>query len=153
VFAGEKSAASAAAFLRHDVAPVYAQAGIVLSEAVCDGGPEFKREFTRACSDLAIARHQLPARSPNLNAFVERFQGSALHLHYRNAFRYRFYTSAKDIDADLQAWLRFYNFERPHRGYRTKGRRPAEIFYAHRPDLLELKGWDLDEFTPQSVRL
>lgn len=81
VFAGEKSAASAAAFLRHDIAPVYAQAGIVLSEAVCDGGPEFKREFTRACSDLAIARHQLPARSPNLNAFVERFQGTVLHLH------------------------------------------------------------------------
>nr|MBA3727871.1 hypothetical protein [Actinomycetota bacterium] len=36
----------------------------------------------------------------------------------------RFYTSAADIDADLAAWLRFYNFERPHRGYRTKGRRP-----------------------------
>lgn len=74
-----------------------------------------------------------------------------LHLHYRTAFRYRFYTSAADIDADLQAWLRFYNFER-HRGYRTNGRRPAEIFYADCPALLAEKGWDADELTPQNVR-
>lgn len=153
VLAGEKSAAKAAAFLELDVAPIYAEAGIELREVIVDGGPEFKREFTASCSRLGVSRHQLPARSPNLNAFVERFQGSVLHLHYRTAFRYRFYTDAGDIDADLQGWMRFYNFERPHRGYRTKGRRPAEIFYANRPDLLELKGWDPDEFIPQSVRL
>lgn len=153
VFAGEKSASAAAAFLRRDVAAVYAEAGIKLHEVVVDGGPEFKREFAAACARLGITRHQLPARSPNLNAFVERFQGSVLHLHYRTAFRYRFYARAGDIDADLQAWLRFYNFERPHRGYRTKGRRPAEIFYSDRPDILEMKGWDADDFIPQSVRL
>jgi transposase InsO family protein len=153
-FDGEKSAAAAAAFLTQDVAPVYDEAGIPLREVVVDGGPEFKREFTAACRTLRISRHQLPARSPNLNAFAERFQGTVLHLHYRSAFRYRFYTDAADIDADLQGFVRFYNFERPHRGYRTKGRRPAEIFYADRPDLLELKGWDPDElFTPQGVRL
>jgi len=152
VLAGGKSAEVAAAFLADEVAPVYAEAGISLAEVVVDGGAEFKGAFTRRCVELDVARHQLPPRSPNLNAFVERFQGSVLHLHYRTAFRYRFYTSAEDIDADLQAWMRFYNFERPHRGYRTKGRRPAEIFYAHRPDVLEMKGWDSDEFIPQSVR-
>jgi transposase InsO family protein len=152
-FAGDKSAARAASFLARDVAPVYAEAGIELSEVVVDGGPEFQREFRATCARLGISRHQLPARSPNLNAFAERFQGTVLHLHYRSAFRYRFYTSVGDVDADLQGFVRFYNFERPHRGYRTKGRRPAEIFYAGRPDLLELKGWDPDEFTPQSVRL
>lgn len=153
VRAGEKSAAKAAEFLAAHVAPVYVEAGIEFDEVVVDGGPEFKRGFTAACSRLGVCRHQLPARSPNLNAFVERFQCTALHLHYRTAFRYRFETSAADIDADLQAWLRFYNFERPHRGYRMKGRRPAEIFYAARPDLLEMKGWDPDEFSPHIVRL
>jgi transposase InsO family protein len=115
-------------------------------------GRSSRGEFARCCDRLGISRHQLPPRSPDLNAFVELFQGTVLHLHYRTAFRYRFYTSVGDIDADLQAWLRFYNFERPHRGYRTKGRRPAEIFYADRPALLVAKGWDADEFTPQSVR-
>ena len=149
---GEKSARAAAEFLEHHVVPVYREAGITLREVVVDGGPEFQGEFRRRCAKLGISRHQLPPRSPDLNAFVERFQGTVLHLHYRTAFRYRFYTSAGDIDADLQAWLRFYNFERPHRGYRTRGRRPAEIFYADRPALLVAKGWDADEFTPQSVR-
>lgn len=154
VFAGEKSAINASRLLAEDVAPTYAEVGVGLGEVVVDGGPEFMGAFRRTCAELAISRHQLPARSPNLNAFVERLQGTILHLHYRTAFRYRFYTSTDDIDADLQAFLRFYNFERPHRGYRTKGRRPAEIFYANRPDLLELKGWDPDEFlTSPSVRL
>jgi transposase len=153
VLAGEKSAATAAAFLADDVAPVYAEADIQLAEVVVDGGPEFKGAFTAACRELEVSRHQIPPRSPNMNAFAERFQGTVLHLHYRSAFRYRFYTSAADVDSDLQGFMRFYNFERPHRGYRTKGRRPAEIFYTDRPDLLELKGWDPDEFIPQTVRL
>ena len=150
--AGEKSARAAAAFLEHHVLPAYREAGVPLKEVVVDGGPEFQGAFRRTCHRLGIRLRRLPPRSPDLNAFVERFQGTVLHLHYRTAFRYRFYTSASDIDADLQAWLRFYNFERPHRGYRTKGRRPAEIFYADQPALLVMKGWDADEFTSQAVR-
>ncbi len=152
VRAGKKRARAAAEFLEHHVLPAYAEAGIALKEVVVDGGPEFKGEFRARCQALGIRRRQLPPRSPDLNAFVERFQGTVLHLHYRTAFRYRFYTRAQDIDADLAAWLRFYNFERPHRGYRTKGRRPAEIFYADTPALLVMKGWDAHELTPQTVR-
>jgi len=145
VRAGRKSAKSMARFLIEDVAPVYREAKIRLVRINTDGGPEFGRAFTRACLELGIEHHKLPPRSPDLNAFVERFQGSCLHLHYRTAFRYRYYQSAADIDADLAAWLRHYNFERPHRGYRTAGRRPAELFYAHRPGLLKMKGWDPNE--------
>ena len=150
---GRKSAKSMARFLREDVAPVYREARIKLVRINTDGGPEFGRAFTQTCLRLGIEHHRLPPRSPDLNAFVERFQGTCLHLHYRTAFRFRYYQSAADIDADLQAWLRHYNFERPHRGYRTKGRRPAELFYAHRPSLLKVKGWDLNEFslTPRAV--
>ena len=63
-----------------------------------------------------------------MNAFAERFQGSVLHLHYRTAFRSHLYTDPVDMDADLQGWMGFHNFQRCHRGYRTKGRRPAESF-------------------------
>ena len=134
-----------ARFLEEDVLPIYRQAKIRLVRINTDGGPEFGRAFTQICLKLGIEHHKLPPRSPDLNAFVERFQGSCLHLHYRTAFRYRYYQSAADIDADLQAWLRHYNFERPHRGYRTAGRRTAELFYAHRPGLLKVKGWDPNE--------
>lgn len=150
VRAGRKSAKSMARFLEEDVLPVYREAGIRLVRINTDGGPEFGRAFTQKCLELGIEHHRLPPRSPDLNASVERFQGSCLHLHYRTAFRFRYYRSAADIDADLQAFLRHYNFERPHRGYRTAGRRPAAIFYAHRPSLLKVKGWDPDDFRIQA---
>jgi Integrase core domain len=113
-----------AQFLEHDIVPAYREAGIPLIEVITDGGPEFTGRARRACTRLGIRWHKLPPRSPNLNAFVERFQGSVLHLHHRTAFRYHFYEHAEHIDDDLQAWLRYYNFERPHRGYRTRGRIP-----------------------------
>lgn len=142
---GRKSAKSMARFLEEDVLPVYREAKIRLIRINTDGGPEFGHEFTTTCLRLGIEHHRLPPRSPDLNAFVERFQGSCLHLHYRNAFRFRFYVNVADIDADLQAFLRHYNFERPHRGYRTQGRTPASILYAHRPHVLKVKGWDPNE--------
>lgn len=75
-------------------------------------------------------------------------EGSVVHLHYRTAYRYRLYQRGEDIDADLRAWLRYYNFERPHRGHRTRDRIPAAIFYQRRPDLLATKGWNPDDINP-----
>ncbi len=132
VIAGEKTAAVMARFLVDDVVPACREAGLELRTATTDNGPEFGRAFADACRAAGVRHHRIPPRSPNLNAFVERFQGTVLHLHYRVAFRYRYYTRAETIDADLQAFLRFYNFERPHRGYRTRGRVPASIFFSQR---------------------
>jgi transposase InsO family protein len=145
VIPGDRTGATGARFLRDDVIPVFDEAGIRIVQATVDGGAEFQTGFRAACVELGIRRHQLPARSPDLNAFVERFQGTCLHQHYRTAFRYRFYETAGDVDDDLQAFLRFYNFERPHRGYRTRGRPPAALHYANRPDLLTQKGWNPDD--------
>ncbi len=140
VLAGAKTAAAMARFLVEDVLPAIRRAGLRLVTATTDNGPEFARRFAEACLAAGVHHHRIPPRSPNLNAFVERFQGTVLHLHYRVAFRYRYYTAIETIDADLQAWLRFYNFERPHRGYRTKGRTPASIFFSHQPDYLSQMG-------------
>jgi transposase InsO family protein len=140
VIAGDKTAAVMARFLAEDVLPACRRAGLALATATTDNGPEFGRAFGEACRAAAVRQHRIPPRSPNLNAFVERFQGTVLHLHYRVAFRYRYYTRLETIDADLQAFLRFYNFERPHRGYRTRGRTPASIFFSHQPEFVEQTG-------------
>ena len=140
VVAGPKTAAVMARFLADDVVPACRAAGLELRTATTDNGPEFGRAFGEACRVAGVRQHRIPPRSPNLNAFVERFQGTVLHLHYRVAFRYRYYTSATTIDADLQAFLRFYNFDRPHRGYRTRGRTPGSLFFRQRPQVLEQMG-------------
>jgi transposase InsO family protein len=140
VIAGDKTAAVMARFLVEDVLPLIRRAGLRLVTATTDNGPEFGRAFGAACRAAGVDHHRIPPRSPNLNAFVERFQGTVLHLHYRVAFRYRYYTSAATIDADLGAFLRFYNFERPHRGYRTQGRTPASIFFRGNHEVLHEMG-------------
>ena len=140
VIAGDKGAAVMARFLLEDVLPAVRRAGLRLVRATTDNGPEFGRVFGAACRAAEVEHHRIPPRSPNLNAFVERFQGTVLHLHYRVAFRYRYYTSVETIDADLRAFLRFYNFERPHRGYRTRGRTPASVFFTQRPEILQQMG-------------
>lgn len=108
--------------------PVYREAGIELVEVVVDGGPEFKGKFKRtcrACGSPCTGAH--PDRRTSTRSW-RLFQGTVLHLHYRPAFRYRFYTSARDIDDDVQTWVRCATTSSgPHGGYRTKGRRPAEM--------------------------
>jgi transposase InsO family protein len=139
--AGEKRQAQAIAFVVERVLPVYAEAGIELRKITTDRGPEFGRAFRDALRERGIRHRRLPPRSPNLNGFVERLHGTILHEHYRVAFRLRYYLSATDVDADLQGFMRHYNFERPHRGRRLQGATPASRFYAHAPELLIAKGW------------
>jgi transposase InsO family protein len=139
-FAGEKTQERTTAFIRERLLPVYQEAGIALRQLTTDNGPEFGRAFSQTAAELGIHHHRLPPRSPNLNAFVERLHGTILHEHYRVAFRLRYYESAADVDADLQGYLRHYNFERPHRGRRLQGATPASRFYTHHHKLLTLKG-------------
>jgi hypothetical protein len=85
VLAREKSAAAAAAGFLREVHAAFAEAGIALVTATVDGGPEFHAGFRSTAAELGVRRDQPPARSPNLNAFVERFQGTCPHQHYRTA--------------------------------------------------------------------
>jgi transposase InsO family protein len=139
--AGEKRQQQAIAFVCQRVLPVYAEAGVELKQITTDRGPEFGRAFREALRERGIRHRRLPPRSPNLNGFVERLHGTILHEHYRVAFRLRYYASAADVDADLQGFIRHYNFERPHRGRRLQGATPASRFYADAPELLGAKGW------------
>lgn len=41
----------------------------------------------------------------------------------RKAFQEKFYPSLEALQADLDRWLKFYNEERPHQGYRNMGKR------------------------------
>jgi transposase InsO family protein len=62
------------------------------------------------------------------NGFVERLQGTILHEHWRIAFRRHYFTSAPTLQRSLDRFLRFYNEQRPHQGYRLRGRTPVTVF-------------------------
>jgi len=120
--------ATATAFLRTRVVPTYQRAGHQVRAVLTDGGPEFYGRFLTACRELEIEHRRTKPRHAWTNGFVERLQGTILNELWRVAFRRTYYTSVAQLERDLQAYLRFYNRERPHQGYRLQGRTPATLF-------------------------
>ena len=73
------------------------------------------------CGQLNIRHTRTKPRHAWTNGFVERLQGTILHEHWRIAFRRRYFRTRSQLQASLDAFLHFYNFELPHQGYRTQG--------------------------------
>jgi len=122
------NARTAMHFLRAHVVPTYERAGHRIRAVLTDGGPEFQRAFTAACLELGIEHRRTKPYHAWTNGFVERLQGTILSELWRVAFRRTYYTCLGQLERDLQAYLRFYNRERPHLGYRLRGRTPAMLF-------------------------
>lgn len=124
-----RKAEEAARFLREFLVPEYEKAGWKLRRVLTDRGSEFKGAFDKACKELGIRHTRTKPRHAWTNGFVERLQGTILHEHWRVVFRRRYFTRSGQVERSLQSFMRFYNHDRPHRGYRTKGRTPAEMFW------------------------
>ena len=121
-------AREAGQFLR-DLAISFQEAGWPVKRVLTDRGSEFKAGFDLACEDLDIVHTRTKPRHAWTNGFVERLQSTILHEHWSIAFRRRYFTTTKQLEISLQRFLRYYNDERPHFGYRIKGRTPSEIFW------------------------
>lgn len=125
---GEVTAVAVLAFLRQVVRPGCRDAGWRLQRVLTDNGKEFKGAFASGCEDLGIQVTRTKPRHAWTNGFVERLQKTILHEHWRIAFRRQYFTGRRGLQASLDRFLQFYNHERPHRGYRLKGRTPATVF-------------------------
>jgi len=124
----ELSAAAAATFLRTILVPLYRRAGWSVQRVLTDGGSEFKAAFGATCHALGIQHTRIRPRHAWTNGFVERLQGTILHEHWRIAFRRQYFTSRRAMQRSLDGFMKFYNEQRPHHGYRLRGHTPAELF-------------------------
>lgn len=120
------SAEAATTFLRRLV-PLYRLAGWPLQRVLTDGGSEFRGAFDDACRALDIRHTRTRPRHAWTNGFVERLQGTILHEHWRIQFRRQYFTTRVAMQRTLDAFMRFYNEQRPYQGYRLRGT-PAELF-------------------------
>jgi len=73
-----------------------------------------------------IEHRRTKVRTPKTNGFVERFNGTVLDEFFREKMLTNFNDSVEPLQAGLEYWLRDYNTERPHIGYRNMGRRPLD---------------------------
>ena len=120
----------AAALLHNDVLPFYQEYNLPVQAILTDNGPEFcgtpnhPFELYLALNDIEHRRTKV--RSPRTNGFIERFNRTILDEFFRIVFRENFYETVDSLQADLDVWLSHYNTERPHRGYRNRGKRPLD---------------------------
>ena len=128
VLVGEVTAAAVLAFLREIVRPAYRKAGWELQRVLTDNGKEFKGAFAVGCEALGIRVTRTKPRHAWTNGFVERLQKTILHEHWRIAFRRQYFRGRRALQTTLDRFLHFYNYDRPHRGYRLNGRTPATVF-------------------------
>lgn len=122
-------AAAAATFLRDVVVPHFQRAGWRVRRVLTDGGPEFKGAFAVACRELGLRHTRTKPRHAWTNGFVERLQGTILQELWRVAFRRRYFTSRRALQHALDGFMRYYNTERPHQGYRLRGQTPAALVW------------------------
>jgi transposase InsO family protein len=126
---------AAVSVLHNAALPFYAERQIPVPALLTDNGRAFcgteahPYELYLALSGVAHRRTKI--RSPKTNGFVERFQRTAKEEFFELALRATFYESVDAVQADFDAWLAHYKTERPHLGYRNRGKRPIDTMSAY----------------------
>jgi transposase InsO family protein len=120
----------AVSVLYNDALPFYEERAIPVEAVLTDNGKEFCGTDTHPY-ELFLALSEIEhrctkVRSPRTTGFVERFHRTVLDEFFRVKLRTTLYESLEALQADLDAWLDYYNQERPHLGYRNRGRRPLD---------------------------
>ena len=128
-----KTPITAADLLNDRVVPFFDEKEVKLSRVLTDRGTEYcgnpehhEYELYLAVEDIDHSRTK--TKSPQTNGIVERLHKTMLNEFYRIAFRKKLYTSIKELQDDLDDWIRSYNEERPHQGRWCFGKTPTQTF-------------------------
>jgi transposase InsO family protein len=123
--------------LLHDrVLPFYDAHGVALERVLTDNGREYcgrplTHPFELYCTVQQIQHRTTRVGSPESNGMVERFNRTLKEEFFAVAYRKQIYETVEALQADLDAFLAFYNEGRAHQGYRTQGRTPYQTFLEH----------------------
>jgi transposase InsO family protein len=126
-----KMPVTAADLLYGRVLPFYEALGVKIGAILTDNGREFCGLPDRHPYELLLAMEDIEhrttrVRSPRTNGFVERMNRTLLDECFRVQGRQTWYVAVEEIQRDLDRFLRYYNLERSHQGYRLKGRTPVQ---------------------------
>ncbi len=96
-------------------------------------GHELQHPFEIYLALSQIKHRYTKVHSPETNGFVERFKRILKEEFFAVASRKTFYESLDQLQRDLDVYLNFYNRERAHQGYRTRGGTPFQAFLEGKP--------------------
>ena len=131
----DKSAKSSVDFISRTLG-ILDNMGITVERILSDNGKEYTTHwdsryhiFEGYLKFKNIEHRYTKVRHPWTNGFVERFQRTILEEFYQPALLKKTYHTIEELQYDLDQFLYFYNFQRTHQGYRTKGSKPCNLLY------------------------
>ncbi|MBT7765633.1 MAG: IS481 family transposase [Bdellovibrionales bacterium] len=129
----ERNQTVAAEFLNSKVLPFFDEHGISLLRTLTDRGKEYcgrpethHYQLFLHLNDIEHSRTK--ARHPQTNGCTEKLNQTIKNEFYEVAFRKRLYTSLREMQEDLDVFMKYYNEERTNQGKRCRGRTPYETF-------------------------
>ena len=130
-----KTPITAADLLNDRVLPFFAEHGMGIIRMLTDRGTEYCGKPETHDYQLYLALNDIEhtkarARHPQTNGICERFHKTILQEFYQVAFRRKLYLSLDELQADLDAWLAYYNNTRTHQGKMCCGRTPVQTLIA-----------------------
>ena len=128
-----KTPITAADLLNDRVLPFFDGKEVKLSRVLTDRGTEYcgnpeRHEYELYLAVEDIDHSRTKAKSSQTNGICERFHKTVLNEFYRIAFRKKLYASIKELQDDLDLWIKSYNEERPHQGRWCFGKTPMQTF-------------------------
>lgn len=147
-----RNALVAAELLNDRVVPWFEEQDVRLLRILTDRGTEYcgareRHEYQLYLAVEDIDHTRTRVKRPQSNGICERFHKTVKDEFYAIAFRKRLYTSLEELQADLDAWLHYFNSERPHSGRYCYGKTPIATFEDART-LAKEKELDLQYRTP-----
>lgn len=147
-----RNALVAAELLNDRVIPFFEEQDVRLLRILTDRGTEYcgareRHEYQLYLAVEDIDHTRTRVKRPQSNGICERFHKTVKDEFYSIAFRKKLYTSLEELQADLDAWLHYFNTERPHSGRYCYGKTPMATFEDAKP-LAKEKELDLQYLTP-----
>lgn len=154
----DKTADSSADFLKY-VYHEYERLNTTLQRVLTDNGkeygsskPTYDHYFGASCLIMGVKHVTTKVKHPWTNGYAERFIKTLYQEFFQVALRRKRYSSIEELQVDLDHYLQYYNWRRPHQGRRTRGRTPAEAFLVPRQEQLFLPlQRNLDNKTAQAA--
>ena len=75
-----------------------------------------------------IDHSRTKVRHPQSNGICERFHRTIQEEFYAITFRKKLYSTLNDLQNDLDEWIKYYNYERPHSGRYCYGKTPMQTW-------------------------
>lgn len=126
-----KTAITAADALNDKVLPLFEANDLPMLRILTDRGTEYCGKAESHDYQLYLALNDIEhtktkARTPQTNGICERFHKTILQEFYQVTFRKKIYADMETLQADLDAWMDYYNTQRTHQGKICCGRTPME---------------------------